>query len=139
MMRSSFTACFILAGTLLFLPVDVFCGPASIVGVFEGALEPDLVSPCSVEITLDPGAGLLFRWMPEIYRTDRFEFRLYSGYSAVADSLVLKKIVPAHASSLELDRDLFADGRVYTWSLVRVLVTGEKSGKAFASFRVKKL
>ena len=138
-MRSAFTACFILAAASFSLPVDAVCGPARIVGVFEGALEPDLISPCSVEITLDPGAGLLFRWMPEIYRTDRFEFRLYRGYSAVADNLVLKKNVPAHASSLKLDRDLFEDGRVYTWSLVRVLVTGEKSGKAFASFRVKKL
>jgi len=34
--------------------------------------------------------------------------------------------------------DLFKDGQVYTWSLIRIATTGYKSDRSFNSFKVVK-
>jgi hypothetical protein len=54
------------------------------------------------------------------------------------DALMLKKILPFNVGSLKLESNLFEDGQVYTWSLIQVADTGEKSEKGFISFHVSK-
>ena len=55
-----------------------------------------------------------------------------------AANLIHKENLPADASSLKIDSALLEDGKVYTWSLIRISYAGYKSDKSFNSFKIIK-
>jgi len=102
-----------------------------------GALfAPEQVYPVSCKVVLSGLSGIEFRWRNDARPLYRFEFRLYEGYKTYAAALLYKDRNIGNVSSLTVKRGIFPGPGVYTWSLVRVLIDGRKSEKAFASFEV---
>ncbi|MCX5694421.1 MAG: hypothetical protein NT014_04755 [Candidatus Omnitrophica bacterium] len=100
--------------------------------------EPRLKSPIYDTVTLNVGQPLEFSWWNDCVNTGSFILKIYKGYNMYADNLILKETLSADLSSYEARADLFDDGKVYTWSLVRVSFAGYKSDRSFNSFKVIK-
>jgi len=107
-------------------------------GVFNSLPEPRLRHPINETAILNGNDPLEFKWWDDFIGVRGFIFRIYKGYNMYAANLIHKEDLPASASSLKIKSDLFADGQVYTWSLIRVSSTGYKSDKSFNSFKVIK-
>ena len=102
----------------------------------DALLAPEPVYPVSCKVVLSGLSGIEFRWRNDARQFYRFEFRLYKGYKTYAAALLYKNRNIGNVSSLTVKRGIFPGPGVYTWSLVRVLIDGRKSEKAFASFEV---
>ena len=81
---------------------------------------------------------LEFKWWNDLVGMRGFTLKVYKGYNMYAANLMYKEDLPAEASSFKIKSDLFEDGQVYTWSLVRISFTGYKSERSFNSFKVIK-
>jgi hypothetical protein len=108
-------------------------------GLFNFISAPWLLEPAGDSVELKGKDFLEFKWKPDLsVNTDYYDFRLYKGYPMLASTLILKQRVNANESSFKVAAATFDNGRVYTWSLRRVILTGEKSDKSFSSFKVTK-
>lgn len=105
--------------------------------LFRRPPAPHLVFPIYDEVTLREDY-LEFKWWNTFRGIDRYEFRLYKGYEMYNDNLILKKTLPFNAGSIKVEAQFFENNQVYTWSLIQVADSGEKSEKSFISFRVIK-
>ena len=101
-----------------------------------GPASPRLLYPIYDTVTLTGSAPLEFRWINDFTLTDHFIFKLYKGYNMYESTLIKKQNIPSGDSSVKIESDLFEDGKVYTWSIIRVATGGEKSDKSFNSFKV---
>ena len=99
---------------------------------------PRLRNPIYDKVKIKDGQPLEFSWWSVPGNTRGFILRIYRGYNMYADSLILKKDLPADALSFSAPADLFKEGQVYTWSLIRISLEGYKSDKSFNSFKVMK-
>ncbi|HOU36199.1 MAG TPA: hypothetical protein PLJ26_02300 [Candidatus Omnitrophota bacterium] len=99
---------------------------------------PQLLSPVTHTIDLNGKDFLEFRWLDDMARTDRFVLKIYRGYNMYAKNLVYRQDVAPHATTFRMRSVFFETGQVYTWSLVRVSIGGEKSDRSFSSFKVIK-
>ncbi|MDP3142664.1 MAG: hypothetical protein Q8N14_01770 [Candidatus Omnitrophota bacterium] len=99
--------------------------------------EPRLTYPIYEEVNL-AGDFLEFRWWNDIAGMRYFDFRLYKGYNMYEQDLIYKERLPQDVSSIKIKADLFEDNQVYTWSLLQISLSGQKSDKSFNSFRVFK-
>jgi hypothetical protein len=100
--------------------------------------EPRLRSPIYDSVTISNDEPVEFSWWNDVMNTRGFILKLYKGYNMYADNLILKEDLPAGADSFKIKTDLFEEGQVYTWSLIRVSLAGYKSDKSFNSFKVIK-
>ena len=107
-------------------------------GAYNFVPEPRLRYPIYEIATIRGDQGLEFSWWNNVTNTSGFILKLYKGYNMYADNLMFKESLPAGADSFKAKADLFEDGQVYTWSLVRVSFGGYKSDKSFNSFKVVK-
>jgi len=107
-------------------------------GEYSFVPQPRLKSPIYDTLTISNNQPLEFSWWNDYMDTSGFIFRLYKGYNMYADDLILKNNLPASADSFQVKAELFEDGKVYTWSLVRISFAGYKSDKSFNSFRAIK-
>jgi len=108
-------------------------------GTFDSFPGPQLVFPLTDDIALDGKNSLVFKWIcRDAARTDFYDFRLYKGYNMVESTLLMKKNVSGDTCSFEVSADLLEENQVYTWSLKRVFISGEKSDKSFSSFKIIK-
>jgi len=107
-------------------------------GPYNSVPEPKLRYPIYDTVTINNDQPLEFSWWNDAVNTSGYVLRIYKGYNMYSDNLILKKNLPADASTFEVKADLFEDGKVYTWSLIRVAFAGYKSDKSFNSFKVIK-
>ncbi len=108
-------------------------------GLFNFLSAPWLLAPVTDSINLTGKEFLEFKWKPDLsVNTDYYDFRLYKGYNMLASTLILKQRVNANEFSFKVNTATFENGQVYTWSLRRVILSGEKSDKSFSSFKVIK-
>lgn len=108
-------------------------------GPYNSPPEPRLRSPIYETVTINKDQPLEFSWWDDWIDTRGYILRIYQGYNMYADNLILKENLPAVTASFRVKADLFAAGKVYTWSLVRISFTGYKSDKSFNSFKVIKV
>ena len=99
---------------------------------------PLLVYPLGGEVNLSGLDSLEFKWQRDADDTSYFLFRVYKGYNMYEAALIVKQKVTSSYISNSVKSSLFEDGQVYTWSLVRVIFTGNKSDKSSSSFKVIK-
>jgi hypothetical protein len=99
---------------------------------------PLLLYPLGREVDLSGADSLEFKWERDAVDTSYFIFRLYKGYGMYESNLILKEEVTSSRISTRVKSDVFENGQVYTWSLVRVVFTGNKTDKSFSSFKVIK-
>lgn len=128
-------------GIFFLFTAKSFCGDLSFsynTGYFDQVPEPRLRYPINDTAILAGNGPLIFKWWNDYSDVRSFIFRIYKGYNMYENNLILRKELPADASSVEIESGLFSDGQVYTWSLVRVSLTGRKSDKSFNSFKVIK-
>lgn len=98
-----------------------------------------LVYPTTDDIVLAGKDYLEFRWERINSATiDHYDFRLYKGYNATADNLILKQNFPSDTYPIQIPASQFEEGQVYTWSLMQVLYGGGKSDRSFSSFKIIK-
>ena len=108
-------------------------------GLFNSLPAPWLLQPVTDMVDLTGKDALEFKWKPDLsVNTDYYDFRLYKGYDTLASTLILKQRVEGNESSFKVNAATFENGQVYTWSLRRVILSGEKSDKSFSSFKATK-
>jgi hypothetical protein len=105
---------------------------------YNSVPEPRLRYPIYETAAISNGQPLEFSWWNDFTNTSGYIFKLYKGYNMYADNLMLRENLPADTGSFKVKAELFEDGKVYTWSLVRIAFSGYKSGRSFNSFRVIK-
>lgn len=108
------------------------------VGFLDARPGPQLLYPVTHSIDLAGKDYLEFRWLDTMARADHFVLKIYKGYGMYAKDLVYAQDVSPHALTYRMISGFFETGQVYTWSLVRVSIGGEKSDKSFSSFKVIK-
>ena len=126
---------------LLFSGVASFAGSISFTldnGPFESLPEPRLRYPIYETAILTGNDPLEFGWWNDVTGIRGYTIKIYKGYNMYAANLIHKEDLPPDASSVKIKSDLFADGQVYTWSLIRISFTGYKSDRSFNSFKVIK-
>ena len=131
----------VLITLLLSLQVPAFSGTASFTldeGAYNSVPQPRLRYPIYDRVSLEKGKPLVFQWWNDFAETSGFILKVYKGYNMDAANLILKKDLSPGVSSLEVSPDLFEDGQVYTWSLIRIAFAGHKSDKSFNSFKIIK-
>jgi hypothetical protein len=97
---------------------------------------PQLLYPITDKIVLAGKYFLEFRWLDTMRRVDHFVFKIYKGYNMYAKDLMYKQDVASNASTIKIKAELFERNQVYTWSLMRVSLGGQKSDKSASSFKV---
>lgn len=107
-------------------------------GAFDSLPEPRLRYPIYETAILTGNDPLEFKWWNDVVGIRGFTLKIYKGYNMYAANLLLKEDLPPDASSFNVKSEFFADGQVYTWSLIRTSYTGYKSDKSFNSFKVVK-
>ena len=100
--------------------------------------EPRLRYPIYETAVISGDQPLEFSWWNDWTDTSGFILRIYKGYNMYADNLILKENLSANVASFKVKVDLFEEGQVYTWSLVRISFAGYKSDRSFNSFKVIK-
>ncbi|MDD5155052.1 MAG: hypothetical protein PHF11_01005 [Candidatus Omnitrophica bacterium] len=106
---------------------------------FRSMPGPTLLYPVTDDIVLSGKDHLEFKWIRTRFaETDYFDFRLYRGYNATGQNLILKDKVDSANYPFRVPASLFENNRVYTWVLVQVLRDGEKSDRTFSSFKIVK-
>ena len=131
----------IAAVLVLFSGMTSFAGTISFTmdsGVFNSLPEPRLRYPISETAILSGNDSLEFKWWDDVVGIRGFTLKIYKGYNMYATNLIHKEDLPPDASSVKIRSDLFEDGQVYTWSLIRVSYAGYKSDRSFNSFKVIK-
>jgi len=116
-----------LAGT-----VDLTLGSGSL----DTFPAPRLRYPINETAVLTGNDPLEFKWWNDFTEASGYTFKLYQGYNMYAANLIYREDLPADVSSVKVSSDLFKDGQVYTWSLIRISFRGYKSDRSFNSFRV---
>lgn len=107
-------------------------------GPYNSPTEPRLRYPIYETVTIVNDQPIEFSWWNDVANTSGFILKLYKGYNMYADNLILKENLPADAAFFKVKADSFEEGKVYTWSLVRVSFDGYKSDKSFNAFKVIK-
>jgi len=107
-------------------------------GAFNSVPEPRLRYPITETAILTGSGPLEFKWWNDVVGIRGFTLKIYKGYNMYAANLIHKEDLPPDASLVKINSDLFEDGQVYTWSLVRVSSAGYKSDRSFNSFKIIK-
>jgi hypothetical protein len=107
-------------------------------GPYNSPPEPRLKYPIYETAIISGEQPMEFSWWNDWIDTSGYILKVYKGYNMYAGNLVLKENLPASAVFFKVKADLFEEGKVYTWSLVRVSFAGYKSDKSFNSFKVIK-
>jgi len=107
-------------------------------GQYNSPPEPRLRHPIYDTVIIENDQALEFGWWIDSTDTGGFILKIYKGYNMYADNLILKENLPADVDSFKVKTDLFEDGKVYTWSLIRTSLSGYKSDKSFNSFKIIK-
>ena len=131
----------IVAVLVLFSGVTSFAGTFSFTmdsGTFNSVPEPRLRYPISETAILIGNDPLEFKWWNDLTGIRGFILKIYKGYNMYAANLIHKEDLPPGSSSVKIKSELFEDGQIYTWSLIRVSYTGYKSDRSFNSFKLIK-
>ena len=107
-------------------------------GAFNSLSEPTLRYPIYETAIITGNDPLEFSWWSDVVGIRGFTIKIYKGYNMYAANLIHKEDLPPDADSVKVKSYLFADGQVYTWSLIRVSFAGYKSDRSFNSFKVIK-
>ena len=124
----------------LFLPVCV-SGSVNvrIGGAYDYPDPPVLLYPVSEKVVLTGEDFLEFRWdIRDITDTRYYDFRLYKGYDTYQKNLILKEQIPNDTFSFKVESAVFENNQVYTWTLKRINLAGQKSDLVYNSFKVIK-
>ena len=107
--------------------------------IYDSIPGPDLLSPTTDDIDLGGKDYLEFRWRKfGLVQTDYYDFRLYKGYNTTADNLISKQKFSTDIYPIKIQSSIFEVDQVYTWVLVQVFLSGQKSDRSFSSFKIIK-
>lgn len=107
-------------------------------GAYNDVAAPRLRYPINETARLTGNDPLEFKWWNDLVGIRGFTLKIYKGYNMYAANLIHKEDLLPQASSVKINSDIFENGQVYTWSLIRVSFTGNKSDRSFNSFKVIK-
>lgn len=138
-----------MANLLTALSLAMLCIFSSLAFAFDGdmlmegrldyASGPVLLYPVTDNVILTGKDCLEFRWQRGYFLEVRYyDFRLYKGDETVSANLILKKKFSLNELPIRLPVAMFEAGQVYTWVLVLVFDSGEKSEPSFSQFRIIK-
>ena len=131
----------ILSLFFLFLSL-IFVLPASYAGrnaLFDNIEAPTLLCPTTEDIDLTGKDKLEFRWIKTpgmfVYYT---EFKLYKSANNFASDLIYKENIQSGDYPAKVPATYFEKGQVYSWTLRMVLTNGNRTDKAYSTFKVIK-
>ncbi|MCX5711258.1 MAG: hypothetical protein NT060_04835 [Candidatus Omnitrophica bacterium] len=108
-------------------------------GFMDSIPAPQLISPVSETADITGKDYLDFKWIViGLMDIDYCDFKIYKGYNAYGDNLILKEQVFTPDRDFRVKADTFEDGQVYTWVLKEVSYSGLKGDTAYNSFRIIK-
>ncbi len=107
-------------------------------GTYDYVPEPRLQYPITDKVILTGKDSLEFKWWNDYMGIDHFIFKIYKGYNMYAPDLIYKQNLASNEYSINIKSELFEDYQVYTWSLIQVAFSGQKSDKSTSSFEVIK-
>jgi hypothetical protein len=120
----------------LILPVFVLYSRGD---TFRVPPAPQLLSPPGEEVILTGKDSLQFKWSADFsIWVDHYEFKLYKGYEAYTENLLLKESLSSGENFLKVKAELFENGQVYTWSLRGISDSGMRGETSFNSFHIVK-
>jgi hypothetical protein len=134
--KSALAMVFILSFAVTVLAEDVEIIYHS--NVYNDVPEPRLQYPVTDKVILIGKEPLEFKWWNDHMGIDHFMFKIYKGYNMYESGLIHKQILSSNEASVKIKSELFDDSQVYTWSLIQVSHSGQKSDKNFNSFKVIK-
>jgi hypothetical protein len=124
---------------LLFLALNFTLLPAySLRNVlFDDIAAPALLSPVTEDIDLREKNTLEFRWLttPEIF-VYYTEFRLYKSANNFASDLIYKENIQPGNYKINVPSTYFEKGRTYSWTLRIIFTNGNRTEKAYSTFKV---
>jgi hypothetical protein len=131
-------------GLLALCAVFVFCVPradARMPGQWNHDFFPGsyLLYPVTDHIDLAGKEYLEFKWeRGALAFTDCFDFRIYKGYDTVGANLIFKQRFSPAEYPVKVPSSMFEINQVYTWVLVQVFTSGQKSDRSHSSFKIIK-
>lgn len=129
--------------TLFFLLLSfIFVLPASYANrnaLFDSIEAPTLLYPVTEGIDLSGKDSLEFRWIKTpgifVYYT---EFKLYKSANNFASDLIYKETIQPGNFPVKIPVTYFEKDQVYSWTLRIVLTDGNRTEKAYGTFKVIK-
>ncbi|MBI4706623.1 MAG: hypothetical protein HY761_01680 [Candidatus Omnitrophica bacterium] len=104
---------------------------------FEAPPAPEIIIPRSDEVDLTGKDSLECKWISlKPAEVDHFELKLYKGYNMYESGLMFSENAPSDKNFLLIKAETFEQGQVYTICLRQISYGGEKSDKAFVSFKI---
>lgn len=104
---------------------------------FKSIPGPNLLYPTTNDIVLTGKDKLEFKWMrTDFVNTGHFDFRLYKGYNTTEGNLIFKQNFSLREYPIKVPAALFENNQVYTWVLVQVFISGEKSDRSSSVFKI---
>ncbi|MCK9615033.1 MAG: hypothetical protein M0R48_05980 [Candidatus Omnitrophica bacterium] len=120
----------------------IFVLPASYAGrnaLFDNIEAPTLLYPTTEGVDLTGKNELEFRWIKTpgmfVYCT---EFKLYKSANNFASDLIYKEKIQPDNYPAKVPATYFEKGQVYSWTLRMVLTNGNRTDKAYSTFKVIK-
>lgn len=139
-MKKSFLFCLVF---LLFF-LSLFCQEVCAIRVIEVCdyvPRPRLIYPVSEKINLEGSKTVAFKWSPHESRSlgrRSYDFRVYKGTEMTAPNLVYNEMLSGEKRKIEVNADIFENGKTYTWSIRQVYRGTGKSTRNFNTFRIVK-
>ena len=125
----------------LFLLLNAVCFPLALYAarnaLFDNIAAPTLLYPITEDIDLTGKDELEFRWIKTpgmfVYYT---EFKLYKSANNFVSDLIYKKNIQPDNYPFKVPATYFEKGQTYSWTLRMVLTDGNRSDKAYSTFKV---
>ncbi len=125
---------FLLLASLIFVLPDSYANRNAL---FDSIEAPTLLYPVTEDIDLSGKDSLEFRWIKTpglfVYYT---EFRLYKSANNFASDLVYKGNIQPGNYPFKIPATYFEAGQVYSWTLRIVLTNGNRTEKAYSTFKI---
>jgi len=124
---------------VLFFSGTGFITPVFLGGSFGRLSEssPYLYAPCTENVTVNGKGEVEFRWNPvHPMRVRSYIFRLYLGFETKKTNLVISAKIDGRATNLRLPADTLDPKQTYSWVLVEIFGSGQKSDRSFCSFKI---
>ncbi|MFA5008522.1 MAG: hypothetical protein WC546_04815 [Candidatus Omnitrophota bacterium] len=126
---------FLLLSLISFAPVSYGNRHA----LFDGIKAPTLLYPTTEDIDLSGKGQLEFRWIRTpglfVYYT---EFKVYKGANNFGSDLIYKEKIQPGKFPANVPASYFEAGQVYSWTLRLVLTDGNRTERAYSTFKVIK-
>ncbi|MCA9407812.1 MAG: hypothetical protein KC733_03920 [Candidatus Omnitrophica bacterium] len=98
---------------------------------------PFLYGPCTDNISITDKNFLEFHWKPvndTVFMG--YELKIYEGLKTRKEHLIFSQMIPGAVRATPIEIRLFQPGHTYSWELRQIYFGGEKSRRAYCSFKI---